>query len=114
MSALSDILREARVRQKKTLRQVAQSAGVSAMYISQIENEERIPIESKVLPTIALALGLDPKTVLTAAFQARSQKAHEKLDSNDYILIARKIREASPEILEKVNALLDGKKEECE
>jgi transcriptional regulator with XRE-family HTH domain len=53
-----DVIRETRVAAKKGLREFARELGITPSYLSDIENDRRVPAED-VLGKIAQALGLD-------------------------------------------------------
>jgi DNA-binding XRE family transcriptional regulator len=55
---LGDVLRQARREQKRTLSDVAERAGVSVPYLSEIERGRKEP-SSEMLAAVAGALGLD-------------------------------------------------------
>lgn len=63
---VGDRLRVGRARKRMTLRQTATTVGVSASYLSDIENGRKIPSEDVVLG-LASALDLDPDDLLAAA-----------------------------------------------
>lgn len=55
---LSDIIREARIEKRLRLRELAKAAGIAASYLSDIENDRRIP-SVDVLRKLAEVLTLD-------------------------------------------------------
>ncbi len=63
---LGDKIRVGRARKKLTLRQLAELTGNTASYLSDIENDRRVPSEA-VLHTLAEKLGLDLDEVMAAA-----------------------------------------------
>jgi transcriptional regulator with XRE-family HTH domain len=58
--SLGERLRERRLSQHKTLREVARTVGISTAFLSQIERGERTPSPAKLSP-LAQALGLSPE-----------------------------------------------------
>lgn len=66
MESLGDYLREQRVANKLSLRQLAEAAGVSNPYISQIERGLRRP-SADVLQSIATALRISAETLYVRA-----------------------------------------------
>lgn len=63
---LGDYLREQRVANKLSLRQLAEAAGVSNPYLSQIERGLRRP-SAEVLQSIAMALRISAETLYVRA-----------------------------------------------
>jgi transcriptional regulator with XRE-family HTH domain len=63
---LGDKVRVGRARKKLTLRQVASMTGNTASYLSDVENDRRVPSEG-VLRSIADALALDFDDLMAAA-----------------------------------------------
>src|SRR5262249_41275715 len=55
---LGDVIREARVRAKRGLRELARELDITPSYLSDIENDRRVPAED-VLRRIAVLLKLD-------------------------------------------------------
>ena len=66
MESLGDYLREQRVANKLSLRQLAEAAGVSNPYLSQIERGLRRP-SADVLQSIASALRISAETLYVRA-----------------------------------------------
>lgn len=67
-----------RLRGKRTRKEVAEAARISAEYLRQIEHQGKIPKEDKLIG-LAEALGLDTKEVLTRALHERNQEAAETI-----------------------------------
>ena len=63
---IGECLRQARQGQGRTLRDVAEAAGVSIGYLSEVERGRKEP-SSEVLAVICRALGLDLVDLLVAA-----------------------------------------------
>ena len=63
---LGDRIREARASKGKSLRQAAKDLGVTPSYLSDIENDRRVPAEA-VLSKIAGLLGLDLNELMSLA-----------------------------------------------
>lgn len=63
---LGDRLRVGRALKRKTLRQLATDVGKTAAYLSDIENDRRVPSED-VLLTLARALDLNADDLMAAA-----------------------------------------------
>jgi transcriptional regulator with XRE-family HTH domain len=63
---LGDRIRIARARRRLTLRQLGQLTGNTASYLSDIENDRRVPSET-VVRTLAEVLELDADDLLAAA-----------------------------------------------
>ncbi len=106
MPSFGKLLKEARIRKKLTLREVAEFVGVSAMYISQLEHEERVPTKSQYLPKISVILGLDPEEMIKKAFEFNQKSQIEKIKPDMYLSIARKLQSATPETLQQVEMIL--------
>ncbi len=66
LRTLGDRIRDARIRQSKSLRQVAKELNVTPSYLSDIENDRRVPAEA-VLSRIAQLLGLDFNELMSLA-----------------------------------------------
>jgi transcriptional regulator with XRE-family HTH domain len=64
--ALGDVLRDERLRQERTLADVAAEAAVSLPYLSEVERGRK-DVSSELLTVITDALGLDLPTVLERA-----------------------------------------------
>jgi len=65
-TSLGDFIREARVRQGKSLRELAKDLDVTPSYLSDIENDRRVPAEP-VLRRIAQQLQLDFNELMNLA-----------------------------------------------
>jgi transcriptional regulator with XRE-family HTH domain len=63
---VGDRLRVGRARKRLTLRKTAETVGVSASYLSDIENGRKIPSE-EVVRAVAKALDLDADDLMAAA-----------------------------------------------
>lgn len=64
--SLGDKVRVARARKRLTLRELASTTGNTASYLSDVENDRRVPSEG-VLRSIAEALSLDFDDLMAAA-----------------------------------------------
>ncbi|MPN35504.1 hypothetical protein SDC9_183002 [bioreactor metagenome] len=82
------------------------------MYISQLEHEERVPTKSQYLPKISVLLGLDPEVMIKKAFETNQRYQIEKIKPDMYLSIARKLQSATPEMLKRVQMVLDKNEEE--
>ncbi len=63
---LGDKIRVGRARRRLTLRRLAEATGTTASYLSDIENDRRVPSEA-VLQAISGSLGLDFDELMAAA-----------------------------------------------
>lgn len=77
---IGDRLRVGRARKRMTLRQTAVEVGVSASYLSDIENGRKVPSEEVVLG-LAKALNLDVDDLLAASGRI-GEKADEYIRAN--------------------------------
>lgn len=78
MATFGDQLRVERKKQDLTVEMVAEDCGVSRSYVTLIENGKRLP-GKKVLPKIALALGLKITVVLNWYLEDIGQKIKDGL-----------------------------------
>ncbi len=76
---LGDRIRKIRIEQEKSLRQLAKDLGVTPSYLSDIENDRRIPAES-VLVKISRVLNLDINELMSLAgrFGEKAEKYVKK------------------------------------
>jgi transcriptional regulator with XRE-family HTH domain len=72
-------LRKERYKKRLTVEVVAKNCGISRSYITLIENGKRLP-GKKVLPKIAIALGLEPSEVLNWYLEDIGQKLKKDLE----------------------------------
>lgn len=63
---LGDIIREARIAKERSLRDLAKALEITPSYLSDIENDRRVPSED-VLGKIAKLLGLDHDVLMAQA-----------------------------------------------
>lgn len=70
--SLGDVLREARGRADLSLRDLAKKLGITPSYISDIENDRRVPSE-EVLGQLAGALGLELDELMAKAGRVGDQ-----------------------------------------
>jgi transcriptional regulator with XRE-family HTH domain len=86
---------------------MASDLGVSAMYISEIENGKRTPLRGDVLPRIAIYLGLDPAMVTDMAFSERAEAKKGDINSELSLMVARKTMDVKDtDILHKILSML--------
>jgi len=109
MEKLGYILCKARTTRFITIRQMSRDLGISAMYISEIENSKKIPLRGDVLPKISVYLGLNPDEMIKMAFSEKSNEKISEMGNNLSLSVARKTMEITdPEILEKILKIMGG------
>lgn len=64
--SLGDVIRETRVATKRSLRDAAREVGIAPSYLSDIENDRRVPAED-VLQKIAALLALEFEDLMARA-----------------------------------------------
>ena len=67
MKSLGKLLRDARLEKNLKIREVSRKLGISAMYISELETEKKIPLDSTYLEKISIFYGLSYTKVKEAA-----------------------------------------------
>ena len=109
MEKLGDILCKARTTRGITIRQMSRDLGISAMYISEIENSKKIPLRGDVLPRISVYLGLNPDETINLAFSEKSIDRISEVGNNLSLSVARKTMEIKdPEMLQKILKIMGG------
>lgn len=63
-----ELIRSSRRRQNKSLQEVADALGVTAVYVSEVERRKRPPFTMERLPALARCLGLDFKQLTALAW----------------------------------------------
>ena len=112
MERLGHILCKARTSRGVTIRQMSRDLGVSAMYISEIENSKKLPLRGDVLPRISIYLGLNPDNMVKMAFSEKSSEKIAEIDSNLSLSVARKTMEIKDtEMLKKILQIMGGETE---
>lgn len=101
--SLGDRLRMGRALKKKTLRQLASEIGRTAAYLSDIENDRRVPSED-VLSELAAALELDPDDLLASAGKIGEQADQYLRRTPQAGILFRRLSESdvSPEAVEEL------------
>jgi transcriptional regulator with XRE-family HTH domain len=66
-----ELIRASRRRLNKSLQEVADALGVTAVYVSEVERRKRPPFTMERLPTLSRVLGIDLNTLITAAWTER-------------------------------------------
>lgn len=91
MKTLGERIFEARKAKRMSLRQLSDLAALSPMFISQVENGRRTPVNGRSIAALAKALDLDEKNLKeTAALSVVSQKAKKDLRGAQ-LALARKL-----------------------
>lgn len=109
MEKLGYVLCKMRTDRGITIRQMARDLGISAMYISELENSRKIPLRGDVLPQISVYLGLNPEEMVKMAFSEKSQEKLSELDNNLSLSVARKTMEIrDPEMLKRILKIMGG------
>lgn len=112
MKALGQYLNAARVKRQITLRQMAREVAISAMYLSELENGKKVPINGDVLPRLADYLGIEPSKLLALALKDKEAAVLERHVVDERIAVARELRTISPATLKEVKRLIDKDKED--
>ena len=110
---LGDRIREARVRRGLTLRQATKNLDVTPSYLSDIENERRVPAEA-TLERIAALLGLDFNELMGLAGRFGEQAERYVRKRPMAVQLFRRIAEAdlSEDELRRLLAEIGGEKRE--
>jgi len=109
MERLGYILCKARTDRGITIRQMSKDLGISAMYISEIENSKKIPLRGDVLPRISVYLNLNPDEIVKMAFSEKSNEKISEISNNLSLSVARKTMEIKdPEMLKKILKIMEG------
>ena len=112
MERLGYVLCKARTDHGITIRQMSRDLGISAMYISELENSKKIPLGGDVLSRISVYLGLNPEEMIKMAFTEKSNKKLSELDNNLSLSVARKTMDIKdPEMLQKILKIMGGEAE---
>ena len=101
MKTLAEIIHDTRLEKGFTLRSLAEKAKVSAVFISDIENEHKVPTKGDGLKNISRCLDLNWNEVLTIAQNTKLLKTSnlKKNKSNDLkMALARNIINSKNEI----------------
>lgn len=101
--SLGDRLRMGRALKKKTLRQLASEIGRTAAYLSDIENDRRVPSED-VLSELATSLELDVDDLLASAGKIGEQADQYLRRTPQAGILFRRLSESdvSPEAVEEL------------
>ena len=112
MERLGYTLCKARTALGVTIRQMSRDLGISAMYISEIENSKKIPLRGDVLPRISVYLGLNPDEMVKMAFSEKSNGKISEMSNNLSLSVARKTMDIKdPEVLRKILKIMGGETE---
>jgi len=84
MGVFSDRIYAARVSRRISLREVAKNVGISAMYLSELENGVKIPDRSKVLPKLADYYAIPIDTLLNLAEEEKKDIAVKAAQEGDF------------------------------
>jgi transcriptional regulator with XRE-family HTH domain len=89
---------------------MAAELGISAMYISEIENGKKTPLRGEILPRVAAYLGLDPAEIVRMAYAEKANTRLVNMEDDLSLSVARKaMEEKDPEILTKIMKIFEGK-----
>lgn len=84
-TALGDVIREERTRQKKTLRDVSKEARVALGYLSEIERGHK-EVSSELLEHISYSLGLSVAELLYRTAEMLSFYEITEFDDADFVI----------------------------
>jgi len=91
METLGELIHRGRMDKGLTMSKLASQAGLSTMYISELENERKVPTRGDALEKIAACLGLKAGELRRAAELSKlKQKAGRSMNEGKFAL-ARKI-----------------------
>jgi DNA-binding Xre family transcriptional regulator len=91
---------------------MSRDLGISAMYISEIENSKKIPLRGDVLPRISVYLSLNPDEIVRMAFSEKSNEKINEMGNSLSLSVARKTMEIKdPEMLKKILKIMGGETE---
>lgn len=110
-----DAIRKARTEKKKGLRELARDLDITPSYLSDIENDRRVPAE-EVMGKIATALGLDFAALMALAGRVGEETERYLRKTPAAGTLFRQVSHAnlSPEDLRKLGKMIermDNKKE---
>ena len=74
---------------------MADELGVSAMYLSEIENSKKIPTKGDVLALIADYFDFKQEELLELAFKEKKEATIKNQPNAPYLAVARRLRSAS-------------------
>jgi transcriptional regulator with XRE-family HTH domain len=103
---LGDVLREARLDLDLGLRELARALEKSPSYISDIENDRRVPSED-VLAALAKILGLDFEQLMALAGRLGTETHRLVERSPEAVALFRKISSLGPEQLRQITKTVD-------
>lgn len=78
-----ELVRENRRRLNKSLQEVADALGVTAVYVSEVERRKRPPFTMERLPALSRVLGLDLKTLMTSAWTEKKMIELDPASASD-------------------------------
>lgn len=111
MEKLSDIIHKARIELGITMRELARRTGLSVMYVSDIENENKIPIKGEGLKKLSEQLKLNYTNLVGIAKQTKINKLLSKSNINDNDIKCMLAREISELDVDGINDLVNFLKE---
>jgi transcriptional regulator with XRE-family HTH domain len=122
MKTLGDLLHQGRLAKRLTMSRLAEMAGLSVMYISELENERKVPGRGDALEKIAKCLDLDLKELKESATYSRMRSLMKNKNVNAAevrFALARKIIQSEisddqvKSINESIDRILTTKKEDA-
>lgn len=110
---LGQVLLDARVQRELTQREVALKTGVSAMFISELENGKKIPQKGEALKKICTLYKLDYEEILGLALVSKYEEGAKSMNDefSQRLALARTIL-SKPLSIEKFDEILKILKEE--
>jgi transcriptional regulator with XRE-family HTH domain len=103
---LGDVLRQARLDKDLGLRELARHLDKSPSYISDIENDRRVPSE-EVLAALAKLLGLDFEQLMALAGRLGAETRRLVERSPEAVALFRKISSLRPDQLRRITQTVD-------
>lgn len=81
--SFGDLIRASRRRLNKSLQDVADALGVTAVYVSEVERRKRPPFTMERLPALSRALELDLKELIAAAWTEKKMIEWDPSSASD-------------------------------
>lgn len=81
--SFGELIRASRRRLNKSLQDVADALGVTAVYVSEVERRKRPPFTTERLPSLSRVLGLDLKTLTAAAWAEKGMIEWDPSSASD-------------------------------
>jgi len=109
MLKLGDVIHNQRTANGITLRKLAELTGLSAMYISEIENNKKAPTKVDTLKRIGDALGIQHTKLLFLAYQSQLKSGEPVVEDDPRVAVARTVMDPSTSVskIEEIKRILE-------